>query len=76
AYVILAMSKDEARRTIFRHLIETMRIPPPCIVFPPNLVVIPLRMNGFYNNGGNWYTPSFTRCHTAPNERLLQRFQK
>ena len=35
-------------------------------------VVIPLRMNGFYNQPGGGGTLAIQSCHTAPNERLLQ----
>ncbi len=35
-------------------------------------VVIPLRMNGFYNHVGGNNVPLVGGCHTAPNERLLQ----
>ena len=35
-------------------------------------VVIPLRMNGFYNLMPTLRCSSAESCHTAPNERLLQ----
>ena len=40
------------------------------------IVVIPLQMKGFYNSTTSALNGTITGCHTSPNERLLQHFDR